>query len=524
MSGPSITRRAFSGLVAATAGVGPGVVRGQAAAPAVMPAEGSRPAITDGVAAGEATGRSAVVWARTDRPARMVVEYATTDAFRDARRVVGPAALPETGFTAKTVLDCLPQGQRIVYRVRFQDLAAPKVWSHPATGSFRSAPGERGDVLFAWSGDTAGQGYGIDKSRGGMLTYRAIRDLRPDFFLHSGDTIYADNPILPELPLDDGTVWKNLTTEAKSKVAETLDEFRGNYRYNLIDDHVRAFNAEVAQLVQWDDHEVLNNWYPDEMLADDRYTDKSVSLLAARAKRAFAEFTPTRLHPDDPRRIDRVIPYGPLLEVFVLDARSYRGPNAREATRAAAESEATAFLGADQVSRLSRRLAASRATWKVIASDMPIGVVVADGPDGFEAVANGDGPPLGREFEIARLLKSIKDHSVKNVVWLTADVHYAAAHHYDPARARFSDFLPFWEFVAGPLHAGTFGPGRLDDTFGPALKFKAIPDGMKQNRPPSAGFQFFGTVRLDGKSSVLTVSLFDRVGTRLYSVDLPAET
>ena len=56
-------------------------------------------------------------------------------------------------------------------------------------------------------------------------------------------------------------MWRNLVTEEKSKVAETLDEFRGNYRYNLLDEHVRRFNAEVPQYVQWDDHEVTNNWF-----------------------------------------------------------------------------------------------------------------------------------------------------------------------------------------------------------------------------------------------------------------------
>jgi alkaline phosphatase D len=489
-----------------------------------MPAEGARPAVTDGVASGDVRGRSAVVWARTDRPARMVVEFATTDSFRDARRVVGPAALPETDFTAKTVLTGLPHGQKVVYRVRFQDLGSPKVFSHPAPGRFATAPApdDRRDVAFAWGGDTAGQGYGIDPGRGGMLTYESIRRARPDFFINSGDLIYADNPVPAELRLDDGTVWKNLTTEAKSKVAETLAEFRDNYRYNLLDEHLRRFNAEVPQVVQWDDHETLNNWYPGESLDDDsRYTVKSVSLLAARAKRAFFEYTPVRPHADDPERIFRTIPYGPLVEVFVLDERSYRGPNT--ANRQAEEGDETAFLGGDQLAWLVRRLATSRAVWKVIASDVPVGLVVADGPGAFEVVANGDGPPLGRELELARLLRSVRDHKVRNVVWLTADVHYAAAHYYDPSRARFQEFHPFWEFVAGPLHAGTFGPARLDDTFGPQLKFKAIPDGMKGNQPPSAGYQFYGLVRVDGRSSVMTVSLHNRTGDRLYSVDLAPE-
>ena len=72
---------------------------------------------------------------------------------------------------------------------------------------------------------------------------------------------------------------------------------------------------------------------------------------------------------------------------------------------------------------------------------MPLGLVVPDGPL-FEAVANGDaGPPLGRELEIAALLTFIRDERIRNVVFVTGDVHYCAAHHYDP-RARVVHRLP----------------------------------------------------------------------------------
>jgi len=520
-----ISRRAFGAalaLVATSAAAGRVAGAEPGAAPAVMPAESARPSIAEGVASGEVSASgSAVVWSRTDRPARLIVEYATTDSFRDARTVVGPAALPETGYTAKVVLTGLPPGQKVVYRARFRDLGSSRrVESYVASGSFKTAPDGRSDVRFAWGGDVVGQGWGIDPARGGLLSFESMRRCSPDFFVHSGDTIYADGVLEAEVRLDDGTLWKNVVTEAKSKVAETLDEYRGNYRYNLLDENVRRFNAEVPQVVQWDDHEVTNNWYPGETLDDDtRYTVKSVALLAARAKRAFFESTPTRHHPDDPDRVYRTIPYGPLLEVFVLDMRSERGPNS--ANRQPAEGPEAAILGDAQTRWLSRRLAESRATWKVIASDMPVGLMVADGPGTFEAVANGDGPPLGRELEIARLLRSIRENKVRNVVWVTADVHYGAAHHYDPTRARFTDFLPFWEFVAGPLHAGPFGPNPLDDTFGPEVKFRGIPVGMKPNRPPSDDLQFFGTVSIDGKTAAMTVALHNRRGDRLYSVELP---
>ena len=117
-------------------------------------------------------------------------------------------------------------------------------------------------------------------------------------------------------------------TPAKSKVAETLDEFRGNYAYNLLDAHVRRFNAAVPLVAQWDDHEVMNNWHPGMQVEPTRATrESSIALLAARAKRAMFEYVPIRPHPDDAERVYRSFVYGPRLEVFVLDERSYRGPN-----------------------------------------------------------------------------------------------------------------------------------------------------------------------------------------------------
>ena len=106
---------------------------------------------------------------------------------------------------------------------------------------------------------------------------------------------------------------------------------------------------------------------------------------------------------------------------------------------------------------------------------------------------------------------------------MTADVHYAAAIHYDPGRARFTNFTPFWEFVAGPIHAGTFGPNEVDRTFGPEVKYQSVPDGMKQNRPPSEGRQYFGVAAIDGVSEVMTVTLHDLSGTVLFKTELPPE-
>ena len=296
-------------------------------APAIITADSLRPQIPCGVQSGDITNNSAIIWSRSDRSARMVVEYATTESFTNSQKIIGPAALENSDFTARLDLQNLPAGQRIFYRVSWQDLSSSKVFSEPAAGSFRTAPTQARDVSFVWGGDVCGQGWGINPDFGGMKIYDAMHRMQPDFFIHSGDTIYADGVILPEVKLDDGTIWKNLTTPEKSKVAETLDEFRGNHRYNLLDENFRRFNADVPMLAQWDDHEVRNNWYPGQILDDPKYTVKSVDLLAARGRRAWLDYMPLRFDPLDPERIFRAYNYGPLVDVLMLDERSYRGRN-----------------------------------------------------------------------------------------------------------------------------------------------------------------------------------------------------
>jgi alkaline phosphatase D len=154
-----------------------------------------------------------------------------------------------------------------------------------------------------------------------------------------------------------------------------------------------------------------------------------------------------------------------------------------------------------------------------------MGLHVPDGATRWEAIANGNnGPALGRELEIADLLRFIKRSEIHNVVWFTGDVHYCAAHYYDPGKAKFQDFNPFWEFVAGPLNAGSFGPNALDATFGPQVIFsKAPPAGGPVNLPPSSGLQFFGQVDIDVRSKDMSVSLKDIDGREVFSKRLHAQ-
>jgi alkaline phosphatase D len=466
-----------------------------------------RPAITHGVQAGDVQTGRALVWARCDEPARMLVEWDTSPRFASPRRVTGPLVTPDSDLAGAVALDGLPDGQTISYRVRFEREAArgDGAW---AAGRFATPRPDRFRV--AWTGDTCGQGFGRNPEWGGLRGFAAIRAAEPALFVNSGDLIYADNPIPAEQLMPDGRTWRNVTNERVARVAESLDDFRARFAYNLEDEHVRALAAEVPVIAQWDDHETHNNWWPGQQLADPRYLrERDASKLAAYAMRAMFEWMPIPRGP-----VQRVVHYGPLLDVVVLDCRTFRTPND------ANTGDGAAMLGAAQAAWLVETLAASRARWKLVACDQPIGLVIRDDAN-HEGWANDDGgPPRGREKELAGVLAALKARGVRNVAWITADVHYAAAHHFDPVRAKSIDFEPFWEFVAGPIHAGAFGPEVLDPTLGGEVRFQWAPrPGKPQPVAPWDEPQSFGTI--DVAPDALAVAIWGLDGKPRFRVELP---
>src|SRR6266511_440866 len=140
-----ISRRAFTAEVlraSAAALAAPAIARTAFSAPAVAP---NRPEITHGVASGDVSFDRAVIWSRASRESRMIVEWATTESFQNARRMAGPTANEESDFTAKLEFENLPPGERIFYRVQFED---GRALSEPMIGQFITAPRDERDVFF----------------------------------------------------------------------------------------------------------------------------------------------------------------------------------------------------------------------------------------------------------------------------------------------------------------------------------------------------------------------------------------
>jgi alkaline phosphatase D len=198
-----------------------------------------------------------------------------------------------------------------------------------------------------------------------------------------------------------------VSNERIARVAQTIEDYRARFQYNLEDEHVRALAADVPIVAQWDDHETHNNWWPHQQLEDERYANRDASEISRLAHRAMYEWTPL-----PPGPVYRVVHYGPLLDIVVMDCRSYRSPNV-------GGDAASDMLGAEQARWLVNALAASRARWKLVACDQPLSLVIPDGPDNSRREGFADGTPAirGREVELSRVLSGLRAASVKNAVW-----------------------------------------------------------------------------------------------------------
>ena len=75
------------------------------------------------------------------------------------------------------------------------------------------------------------------------------------------------------------------------------------------------------------------------------------------------------------------------MELFLIDARSYRDPNDRPDS----ETDPKTLLGTEQLEWLEQGLVSSGATWKIVSSDVPLSVPTGSGAVRFgrDGWANG---------------------------------------------------------------------------------------------------------------------------------------
>ncbi len=481
------------------------------------------PRFTHGVASGDVTATSAVLWARASAPAKVVFEIvagaAESDGHGAAPRRLTAIAGAASDFTAQVTAAGLEPATTYRFRVLVGGVEGD-------SGSFTTAPGAAttAPVRFIVGGDVGGQGYCRHRERGYDI-FRAMAELEPDFFIANGDMIYADNPC----PAVGPGGWPNVAGDFPPVDSPAVDwddrgqvreVFLAHWRYNRADPHHQEFLRRVPIYAQWDDHEVINDfgaawanwaWQP---------ARSGFPNLVAEGRGAFFAWNPIARHPRESERIYRSFRRGRDVELFVLDARSYRGYN----DLADRPDDPKTLLGEAQLEWLLEGLEGSEATWKIVSSDVPLSIPTGAAADlyGRDAFADGDypweaptfGARTGFETELQQLLEALDARDVRNVVFVATDVHFATSLRYHLDVDGDGDRLLFHELVSGPLNAACAPiPSRLDPTFSPVTLYA------------EAGIFNFSYVRIErrGDTSVLAADVRGaggevRFGSRLELV------
>ena len=411
------SRRRFLGSAAAVAGLA------AAAQFPVGPAE-SAPRIRGGgypfalgVASGDPTEDSVVLWTRLNAditaadgamPARRLPVRWEISRDRRFRRVAQRGvtwALPELGHAVHVDVKGLGADAEYYYRFAYRDQVS-------ATGRTRTAPLRRtaGGVLnFAFASCQAWDaGY-----------YSALRHLADDdldLVLHLGDYVYEGG-----IPADGG-FRKTPVPEVFRSAPRDLDRWRLQYALYKSDPDLQAAHARFPWVVTWDDHEVQNDYANTQS----QY-EGDITALRAAAYQAWYENQPVRrpARPDaNGPRIYRRLHWGQLAQLDVVDGRQYRSvpPCGWGEADACADAYApdVTMLGAAQERWLDNGLRGSTARWNLMGSNVMMARLDHDGPTGDRLWHDAwDGFPAARK----RLTDSWRRHDIRNPLVLTGDWH-----------------------------------------------------------------------------------------------------
>jgi len=386
-----------------------------------------------GLTVGEVEARSARVWAAGDGPGVLRVEL---------RRVDGPGPRIE----AQVPLGPGATGQVHLTGLRPDSSYEASAWvegesAAPRRARFRTPPSPRAfqPVHLAWGGDLGGQNA-CRHATEGYPVFDTLRFLRPDLFVALGDMIYADDTCTAEGRFGYPQV-------PGPPRAATVEAYRDWWRYNLEDPGWRAVRAQTPVVGVWDDHEVVNDFGPGRDTRSQPPYTAGVPLLPI-GEQAFREHMPL------PERLHRSLRWGKALELVVLDTRSHRSPNPDPDT------PGKTMLGEEQRAWAVETLTTSDAVWKLVVSSVPL--VATTGRIEARAGWSPVGGTGGYLSELRALYAALAD--VRNLVFLTTDVHYAAAFRHRPLPDR--PDLVLHELIAGPLNAGLFPNQKFQPDMG----------------------------------------------------------
>jgi alkaline phosphatase D len=414
------TRRQFvvrAGTAAATAILSPSAMAAGlgSARPAALARSGR---FSEGVMSGEPTPSAITLWTRladAEGKVSLDLEVATDKNFR---HVVAHKRLPTSSavnHNVKTRITGLKAHEQYYYRFATATKDGP-------VGRFRTTlPADSlQPVRFAfWSCQDYTHGY--------YNAHEAMAREDLDFVVCLGDYIYDEtyHSVKDGTGVRDDKVGRAQQQSGQagvnySRAAETLQDYRDKYSLYRSDESLRKMQARFPVVMLWDDHEVQDNYAggaPDGGLPPSHHYSKK---RQAAAYKAFFEAMP--YSPAERNRIYRRLQFGRTVDLIVMDQRQYRADqpcdDASGVPACADLDQPRALLGTRQMNWVKGQLNSSKAAWKVLANEvtmMPTRVLGGAyfGFDGW------DGYPFERES----LLTHIRDRQIKDVVFITGDIH-----------------------------------------------------------------------------------------------------
>jgi alkaline phosphatase D len=379
-----------------------------------------------GVASGDPLSTAVVIWTRVSGASGSVeVEWAVaTDPDFAAVIARGVAATDEDAdHTVKVDVVGLEPGTTYYYRFTALDADSP-------IGRTRTARDGATDRLRFALASCSNYPYGF------FNAYAAIAQRADlDAVIHLGDYIYE----YAEGDFGTGTALGRAPEPPNETL--TLDDYRRRHALYKSDIDLQEAHRQHPFITIWDDHEVANDAWRDGA-ENHQSNEGSFAERKAAAIRAYFEWMPVREQaPAGEELVYRSFRFGDLVDLVLLDTRhAGRDPQAADPCDAATIADpARQLLGAAQESWLFGELAQSvarGARWRLIGQQVMMGQlinVLVPGNCPFSA-DQWDGYAAAR----VRLLSTLRDNAIDNVVVLTGDIHSSWAHElsltpFDPA-------------------------------------------------------------------------------------------
>ena len=391
-------------------------------------------AFRHGVASGDPTPDAVILWTRVTPidaaspgagvgpDVTVTWTVATDTALKSVVRTGTVTASAATDHTVKIDVDGLSPSTRYSYGFTLSDGRTSPV------GTTHTAPASDADVARLRFGVVSCANW----EAGYFGAYRHLA-ARPDLdaIIHLGDYIYEYET--------GGFKGKTGSVRPHAPTHEivSLADYRIRHAQYKSDPDLQDAHRGVPWICTWDDHESANDAYDGGAENHQPQTEGPWSARKAASVQAYYEWMPVRAQGStNNRHLYRRLRFGKLMELSMLDLRTYRSQQVKPYQGAQVDSPDRTITGADQMAWLIGGITTSTAQWKIVGNPVMITPTLIPPlePETTRAVTQMLGIPAGGltynadqwdgyTADRKRLLDTLRAKNIPDTVFITGDIH-----------------------------------------------------------------------------------------------------